>query len=178
MATQHIIFLKGINVGGNNIIRMEELRNILSQNSFEKITTVIQSGNIILSSEKTVEEVKASIHEIIQANFDLNIPVIVSNKVEIEAALKDFPFYDKSDDESQLHITFLEREVTQEEWNERFLSIITNESYKLNKRILYLFTPKGYHKSKLNASTIASKLGVNATNRNLKTLKKVLDKTN
>lgn len=178
MEDQFIIFLKGINVGGNNIIRMQELKKVLSENGFENITTIIQSGNIILSSEKSRSEIREIVHQLIQANFNLDIPVIVTNKVEIESSLEKFPFYDQSSDESQLHITFLEREVDSDEWDKKFSKILSEETYKLSNSILYLYTPNGYHKSKLNASSIASKLKINATNRNLKTLKKVLLKTN
>jgi uncharacterized protein (DUF1697 family) len=44
---KYVVLLRGINVGGNNIIKMNELRKLFEEMEFENAMTYIQSGNII-----------------------------------------------------------------------------------------------------------------------------------
>ena len=48
---KYAAFLRGINVGGRNIIRMEELNNIFVSARFTGVKTLIQSGNVVFCSE-------------------------------------------------------------------------------------------------------------------------------
>jgi uncharacterized protein (DUF1697 family) len=53
MPHQYFLFLRALNVSGKNIIKMADLKSILTQNGFENVMTYIQSGNIIfISSSK------------------------------------------------------------------------------------------------------------------------------
>ena len=45
-----VILLRGINVSGHKIIKMEMLRNFLENEGFKEVKTYIQSGNIVLKS--------------------------------------------------------------------------------------------------------------------------------
>ena len=47
---KYVAFLRGINVGGNNIISMNDLKNALTKNKFKNVNTYINSGNIVLES--------------------------------------------------------------------------------------------------------------------------------
>ena len=50
---QYIAFLKGINVGGKNIVKMSDLTNVLTSNNYHNVKTYIQSGNIIFETKST-----------------------------------------------------------------------------------------------------------------------------
>ncbi len=76
MATTYIAFLRGINVGGNNIIKMANLRTALSKHDFHDVKTYIQSGNIVFSSpshdkEKLARAIKAMISETFKVTCDV-----------------------------------------------------------------------------------------------------------
>lgn len=49
--TRYIALLRGVNIGGNNKISMSELKNELEKLGFVDIKTVLNSGNIVFSSE-------------------------------------------------------------------------------------------------------------------------------
>ena len=49
----HIALLRGINVGGNNIIKMENLKQCFTDMDFSDVKTYIQSGNIIFKTQET-----------------------------------------------------------------------------------------------------------------------------
>jgi uncharacterized protein (DUF1697 family) len=45
--TEYLVLLRGINVGGNNIIKMRDLKKLFEKMEFTDVITYIQSGNII-----------------------------------------------------------------------------------------------------------------------------------
>jgi len=177
MKNQFVILLKGINVGGNNMLKMSELKSALLKEEFENVTTIIQSGNIILSTDLSAEDTHQKFQTLLKEKFNLTVPVLVLTPTKIKKALSTFPFFDQSDDESKLHITFMNKKLSEDEWNERLSSISLKETYKLQDDILYIYPSEGYHKAKLNATFLANKFKVNATNRNIKTIRKILAKT-
>ncbi|MFO7583356.1 MAG: DUF1697 domain-containing protein [Anaerolineales bacterium] len=48
--TQYLALLRGINVGGGNIIKMADLKACLEKSGFENVVTYIQSGNVLFES--------------------------------------------------------------------------------------------------------------------------------
>lgn len=172
-----VVLLKGINVGGNNRIKMAELKTVLLKEGFEEVNTIIQSGNIVLNTPLSMEETQTKFKSILEKDFNLNVPVLVVTPTKIKQALDKFPFFDKSTDESKLHITFMNTKLSDDEWYKKLSNISLNETYQLSSDILYLYPSEGYHKAKLNASFLANKFKINATNRNIKTIRKILAKT-
>jgi uncharacterized protein (DUF1697 family) len=55
--TIYIVLFRGINVGGNKKVKMETLRNMLVEAGFEGVKTYVQSGNVILRSNKTARQI-------------------------------------------------------------------------------------------------------------------------
>ncbi|GAI36301.1 unnamed protein product, partial [marine sediment metagenome] len=51
--TKYVVLFRGINVGGNKIVKMETLRTVLAVAGFGDVKTYVQSGNVILSSDQT-----------------------------------------------------------------------------------------------------------------------------
>ena len=65
-----VALLRGINVGGKNLILKEELRQFFEDLGFKRIRTYIQSGNILFQSDKTSsEELTQTIEKGLSARF-------------------------------------------------------------------------------------------------------------
>jgi uncharacterized protein (DUF1697 family) len=58
---QRVALLRGINVGGSNVIRMADLRACFEQHGFNNLSTYIQSGNVLFSSAER-DQVKLTGH--------------------------------------------------------------------------------------------------------------------
>ena len=69
----YVVLFRGINVGGHNIFPMKELTNILAKNNYQDNKTYIQSGNVVLRSQKKPD---ASISSIIQSKFGFKPEVL------------------------------------------------------------------------------------------------------
>jgi uncharacterized protein (DUF1697 family) len=89
-----VVLLRGINVGGKNIMSMSGLRKCLEDLGFSNVSTYIASGNVILKSDKHAEEVKAQIEEVLPERFKLDnelIKVLVLTRDQFQAVIEDKP---------------------------------------------------------------------------------------
>lgn len=90
----YVILLRGINVGGKNIIPMAELRNRLADDGFSDVTTYIASGNVVLRSDLPAAEVKTRIEELLAKNFNLDdgfVKVLVLKPEQLQAVIDHKP---------------------------------------------------------------------------------------
>ena len=88
----YLALLRGINVGGNSIVKMSELKRALENSGLQKVTTYIQSGNVLFVSNKTDPQALSQlIHERIQSEFGVDSAVVVFTKAEWEKIIKSAP---------------------------------------------------------------------------------------
>jgi uncharacterized protein (DUF1697 family) len=80
---QYVAFLRGINVGGNNLIKMAELQLCLSATGLSDVQTYIQSGNIIFRSTITDKAALAEhLEKAIKQTFGLGVAIAVFSAEE------------------------------------------------------------------------------------------------
>jgi uncharacterized protein (DUF1697 family)/uncharacterized protein YdhG (YjbR/CyaY superfamily) len=84
----YVAFLRGINVGGKNIIKMDRLRAEFEKMGFSSVKSYIQSGNVIFQSEMLD---KARIEEALATAFKYEVAVLLRSKKEIENTISHFP---------------------------------------------------------------------------------------
>ncbi len=90
--TPFIAFLRAINVGGHNKIKMSDLKSTFEELGFANVKTFIQSGNIFFeSSEKNTEKLEALISKKIKSNMNMNVPCMIRKVTAIEAIVKNNP---------------------------------------------------------------------------------------
>ena len=95
----HLALLRGINVSGHSMIKMDALKLALERIGFKNVKTYIQSGNVFVDSE---EENGPSVGFIIKQEifkvFGHEVPVVVIGKADLEACLNSFIIlFSKSD---------------------------------------------------------------------------------
>ena len=74
--TDHVLLLRGINVGGKNKIKMAELRAVLEREEFDGVRTYIQSGNILVRSDLGSEAVSTYVEQLLVDNFALDSTLV------------------------------------------------------------------------------------------------------
>lgn len=84
---KYIVLLREINISGKNKISMSELKNELLKN-YQNVLTYLNSGNIILDSDKDREYIIHDIYNMIKKRFNLDIPVFVITSIELKNILK------------------------------------------------------------------------------------------
>ncbi len=76
MVNGNVILLRGINVGGKNIVPMVGLKSCLEELGFANVSTYIASGNVILESDKPASEIEAQIEAALIKSFKLDSELI------------------------------------------------------------------------------------------------------
>ena len=105
---RHVALLRGINVGGKNMLPMKELADIFAKAGCADVTTYIQSGNVLFSADsKVVAGLAATISHQIEQRFGLRIPVVLRSAAELTAAIQNNPFLRADAEEDWLHVYFL-----------------------------------------------------------------------
>jgi len=89
--TRYIALLRGINVGGKNIIKMAHLKTSFEQQSFQNVATYINSGNVIFDSSLDASAAKSVCEKMIAEDFGLDIPVCVISAGDLAEALANAP---------------------------------------------------------------------------------------
>lgn len=171
----YIALFRGINVGGNNILPMKELKVLLEKLDAEKVATYIQSGNVVLTHrEKTTKTLSEKITAAVKKNFGFEPNVLLLKQKEIEQAIFSNPFTEGEKEPKTLHAFFLESKPKNPNFEKMDEIKINSEQYKLIGNIYYLHAPGGIGKSKL-AANAEKLLGVPATARNWRTVIRILD---
>jgi len=94
MMNAYVVLLRGINVGGKNIVPMAGLRSCLEELGFSDVTTYIASGNVILASDKSAVQIQARTEAALTKNFKLHselIKVLVLTRKQIQAVIDKKP---------------------------------------------------------------------------------------
>lgn len=165
-----IALLRGINVSGAKTIKMEELRLTFQKQGFENITTYIQSGNVVFSTTETAtSQLTAKIAEAIKTDFGFEVPVIVLSCEELKTIIGNNPLNDGTKDTAFLHVTFLAENPAAFNLSDIAAKKQGNEEIIISGKVVYLYCPHGYGKTKLTNTFLESKLKVTATTRNWKT---------
>ena len=173
----YISLLRGINVTGHNIIKMEVLRKVYENLGHQKVQSYVQSGNVVFQSEGNNEkEIAENIAQKIKEVSGFDVPVFVLSVEKLEKIIKNNPFLkDAEKDEAFFHITFLSQQP-----KSFFVEFVEqkkqpNEHIAFADEAVYLYCPNGYGKTKLHNTLLESKLKVGATTRNWRTTKKLLE---
>jgi uncharacterized protein (DUF1697 family) len=94
MVNTYAVLLRGINVGGKNKVPMAELKECLEQLGFSNISTYIASGNVILESDKSADEISTQIEDALPESFKLDnelIRVLVLTRDQLQAVIDNKP---------------------------------------------------------------------------------------
>jgi len=89
---RHVALLRGINVGGNNIIPMAALAQTFEKMKFSAVKTFIASGNVIFETAKQdLRKLEEKIEKTLQLAFDYDAKVVVKSQPELHAIIKGMP---------------------------------------------------------------------------------------
>ena len=171
----YIALLRGINVSGQKLLRMNDLKSYFEELGFQEVLTYIQSGNIIFSFETTNQQkLEQMIREKILEKTRYNVPVAVLSRAELDTIIENNPYKTLENQEiEKLHLTVLEELPLQENILQLTRNNFAPEEFSFGGRYIYLFLPNGYGRAKLNNNFIEKKLKTGATTRNWKTIKKL-----
>lgn len=88
----YVALLRGINVGGKNLIGMPDLAACFHDSGFGDVRTYIQSGNVLFTTVRALgTELEATIERMLQERFGIPILVVVRSRDELAATIASAP---------------------------------------------------------------------------------------
>ena len=167
---QYCVFLRGINVGGNNLIKMSDLKKSFESIGLKNVIPILASGNIIFEADSLLD-IKEKIEEKLMNEFGRNVNVIIRTKQEIEEIVKSNQFEKiKITPQIRLYITLLPKETE--------IPANLTLGFKIVKSTkLEIFSVLDLdQKSTDMMTTLDKKFGKNITTRSWNTIQKILEK--
>lgn len=173
---RRVALLRGVNVGGRNLLSMAALREALEAAGMEEIRTYIQSGNVVVRPVDAAagdDALAEAVRSVIRDEFGLDVPVIVRSLDELEWVAGAHPDAGGEVPPKWLHVDLLDRPADPSDSPDaaRFGA----DRWVVDGREIYATYPTGSGRSKLTTDVIERSFGVVATARNLTTLAAIVD---
>lgn len=174
MAT-YVGLLRGINVSGHHLIKMIDLKRILSESGLERLSTYLQTGNIIFESAlDNCAKLEDLISEAIYKGFGFEIKVkVIKKNIFLESFTRN-PFFERPDiDTKKLYYLHLMGVPDISAFKALQNDLKYPEEMMLVGELIYCYYPNGYGRSKLHGGIIEKKINTPLTARNHNTMKKL-----
>ncbi|MGH3175793.1 MAG: DUF1697 domain-containing protein [Streptosporangiaceae bacterium] len=189
----HVALLRGINVGGRNKVPMADLREVVTSLGHTRVSTYIQSGNVLFSTASDdTAKLAATLESAIEGRFGIWSSVVVLSRDELARVLAANPYPDEPNPR-MVHVVFLNAELPGT-LVERISAAESAAAAKGGRdtvqlagpaagqpQALFLHTPDGFGTSELAQNVFKilappkkSKPGLAATARNWATATKLL----
>lgn len=176
-----ISLLRGINVSGQKMIKMSDLKTLYESLRFSNVATYIQSGNVVFQSkDSNPVQVATSIENAIEKAYGFSVPVVLRRPVDFRKVISKCPFRSSAGaDESRLYVTFLKSRPAPS--LVKAMALIAGKSkdtYKISGDEIYLQCLNGYGKTIFSIGHFEKHLKVIATTRNWTTVQTLLAMSN
>ncbi len=167
-----ISMLRGINVSGQKIIRMTDVKNLYEGLGFIQVETYVQSGNVIFDSlANDITTLQSIIERQIANSFGFDVSVFIREPKEFRRVITANPFLTgRNEATARLYVTFLYDEPTETKLNQLVVPTGEVDELAAGDKEIFLYCPNGYGRTKLSNTFIERKLGVAATTRNWNTV--------
>ncbi len=171
-----IALLRGINVGGKNMLPMQELSALFVEAGCEDVRTYIQSGNVVFRTGSAVgEEISSTISASILSRFGYRVPVITRTARAFLEIVQANPFLEAGAEADKLHVMFLAELPESASVESLNPQRSPGDEFAVLGREIYLHCPNGVARSKLTNSYFDSRLSTISTTRNWRTVRKLLE---
>lgn len=172
-----ISMLRGVNVGGHRLIKMDSLRALYESLGLRDPQTYVQSGNVIFwTTERNLARLAQRIGDGIEQSFGFRPGVMLRTAAEMRDVIARNPFARRRGLEpSRLLVNFLAADPSPEA-RDKILQIKTDpEELHIDGRELYIYFANGMGRSKLSPAVLERTLQTSGTGRNWNSVTKMLE---
>ncbi len=173
---KYVGLLRGINVTGKKMIKMETLRATFESLGFENVKSYINSGNLVFETTKTDEaKLAKTIHDAIRREFGFDISVMIRSITEIKEIVEWDPFAGQFESHKDVHVFFLHDKLSGEQEALLLAQGNENEIFAILGRHVACLLKIHITDSAVGKGFIDKKLKVAATGRNWRTVNMIAE---
>jgi uncharacterized protein (DUF1697 family) len=169
----YILLLRGVMPMGKNRVPMAQLREVLAADGFGNVRTYIASGNALVDTELSAQQVEVHVHDLIRERIGPDLVVVARTASQLKKTLDHNPFKNGHDLARVFFVLFAETPAPQKV-KELLAGDFAPEELVIQKDAAYMYIPEAYGRNKLSNNYLERKLGVPATTRNFNTLEKLI----
>ena len=173
-STRYVALLRGINVGKAHQLGMPRLAELLTERGHGNVRTHLRSGNVVLDSGMSEDDLATDLAGAIEAEFGFAVPVVVRTGKELAAVVAGDPFATVATDPARYLVTFLPTPPAPDRVD-ALPPVEGGGEYLVRGRELYLWLPDGIANTPLAAWKWDRLLGVSGTGRNWNTVTKLAE---
>jgi uncharacterized protein (DUF1697 family) len=112
---RYVTLLRGINVGGNKIVNMRELKKLFESLGYLDVSTYLNSGNVIFGSDEKKGTIQKTIETTMEKEFGFKVPTILRTEEEMKVIAAAIPKEWRNDDSHKTDVAYLFPEIDSEE---------------------------------------------------------------
>jgi uncharacterized protein (DUF1697 family) len=172
-----IAMLRGVNVGGHNKIKMEELRALCKDLKLRDARTYVQSGNLIFKTdERDLDALAKRLQDAIERKFGFRPGMVLRTALEMRRVIARNPFAKRRGVEpNRLLVTFLAGEPAAEAREKAAQLDTSPEELRMDRHEVYIYFPNGMARPKVSWASIERILKTSGTGRNWNSVTKMLE---
>ena len=171
--TRFVAFLRGINVGGHNIINKHQLLEVFASLGYQAVTVYRQSGNVIFTTDKSAAEAAGEVQQQLQRAVKRDVGVFVRTLSYLKQLVEGEPFKGLNSENSSFMVTFFSAEPKDLPAAPLKIPKSTAEVICIGKSEAYSVTHGG-GEGALPNPFLEKMLKVQATTRNINTLVEIV----
>lgn len=171
---RHVVLLRGINLGAARRVAMRELRERLEAAGYRDVSTLLQSGNVVLAADAGAATLEAELSTSLREWFGFDIPVLARSRDDLAAVVAGDPFAGRELDPKLYQVSFLSAVPDPARVGALEASVVAPEELVASGREIYTWHPNGIARSALAKQISVRKLGVEVTARNWRTVTTLL----
>jgi uncharacterized protein (DUF1697 family) len=172
---RYVALLRGINLGSARRVPMAGLRELLTERGYGDVQTLLQSGNVAVSTRKGAETVRKDLEQAIAERFGVETDVVLRTREELEALIAADPLGDVATDPKRLQVHFLSGEPAAAAARALEEAEIAPERIAVRGREICVWHANGIQRSPASKLIGRADLGVVATARNWSTVTRLLE---
>ena len=172
---RYIAFLRAINVGGRNTVRMGYLRQLFESLGFSNVETFIASGNVVFeTASKNARALERKIEGRLREALGYDVATFIRTDAELAAVASYKPFGQSDlDGAAALNIAFL-ADGLDDKASQKLMALRTDiDDFHFHGREVYWLCRKRQSGSKISNAVLEKALGRRSTMRGVNTVRKM-----
>lgn len=177
MTGRCLVMPRGINVGGRNRVPMADLRAKLVDLGFAEVSTVLQSGNVIVSTESVRPgEIADSLRRLLREEFDVDVPCVVRTADQFRRVLERNPLHGVASNPSRHLVNFLQQQPDPAIAGALLSEDHSPEVVAIEGSEIHVWAPDGIKAATLSHAYLERRFGCVVTARNWNTVERIAAK--
>jgi uncharacterized protein (DUF1697 family) len=175
---KYIAFLRAINVGGH-VVKMDQLRHLFEGLGFSNVETLIASGNLIFDSKsRTAQTLEKKIEDYLEEALGYKVATFIRSPSDLAALVQYKPFVESelNAEGNTLYIGFLGKRPSDEGIRGVLALTTAVDDFHVHEREVYWLRRRTVGESNFSGALLERALRMQATFRNLNTVKRLASK--